>query len=109
MDKNEYDKLRTLEATPIAVIKGSDLSNQKNRVLLSGYTSERHDWKVILNNGCIYTYFTIPGDDSEELEITSNEDYVPRKRVYPHNSDYEFCRLLIERGVHITFGTFRGN
>lgn len=92
----------------------SDLLNNKNRTLLYGYTCSRETFHVYLKNNEIHTVmynndysgnYTKP-KDMRELAIKSNYDYVPDKRLYPETCDYEFCKLLKEKGINLPFTGF---
>ena len=41
-----------------------------------------------------------------QVEVKSNRDYVPDKRLYPEKCDYHFCKLLKEKGIDLPFTTF---
>lgn len=106
MTKEEYTKLTT-DYTNKNLITVADLANKNNRVLLYGYTIERHTFKVeLLDGDYICTSIEKYGEPEYEINVTKNEDYVPNKRVYPERSDYEFCKLLVERGVYIPWTVF---
>jgi hypothetical protein len=113
MTREQLEDVR--DTNPIEnLITANDLKNKEDRVLISGYTCDRTTFITELKQGKIVTYLA----DSlykkgkvykrnTYLEIEENSDYIPNKRVYPHKSDYEFCKLLEERGVGITFGTYQ--
>ncbi len=103
MTKQEYESLCDRK-TPL--ICGNDLKNQDNRTLLWGYTTSRASWHVYLAAGVIHTVIYDYGKEPEEQPVASNADYVPNKRVYPEASDFEFCKLLIDRGVCIPYTSF---
>ena len=67
------------------VITGSDLSNQEDRTLIWGYTTDRRSWHVYLKDGEIhsYVYGVHNGDSFTKLSVSSNEGYIPNKRLYP--------------------------
>lgn len=101
MTFDEYEKLMDINKYVITI---NDLNNKENRVLLYGYTSDRKTFEVSLeSDGISCCKYGIDGSDVEYMEIENNFDYVPNKRVYPYESDYEFCKLLMERGVEIPF------
>jgi hypothetical protein len=78
---------------------------------LYGYTCERKTFHVYVKNEQIYTvvYDTeysraVPKPvNMRQIEIKSNHDYVPDKRLYPERCDYNFCLLLKEKGVNLPF------
>lgn len=78
-----------------------ELKNKKDRVLIYGYTLERQTFIIRLQDG---KFIKTIGGDSKIIEHNSN--FIPDKRVYPAESDYEFCSLLLSRGVFIPFTTF---
>jgi hypothetical protein len=84
-----------------------DLNNKEDRILISGYTCARDTFITELEDGEIRSY-TIDFHSKQRIyrSIEYNSDYVPTKRVYPHKSDYEFCKLLRRQGVSISFTTF---
>ena len=41
-----------------------------------------------------------------QILVSSNYDFVPDKRLYPERCDYNFCRLLKEKGIHLPFTTW---
>lgn len=41
-----------------------------------------------------------------KLSVKTNYGYVPDKRLYPEACDFEFCRLLKERGISLPFTVF---
>ena len=39
----------------------------------------------------------------KQIEVKSNRDFVPDKRLYPERCDYHFCRALKEKGIDLPF------
>lgn len=103
MTKEEYELLSV--PTKSIPLTAKDLVNKTPRTLLFGYTGDRTTWHVYFDGRrivtVIYDYF-IP---LRELEIFKDEDYVPNKRLYVECCDYEFCKLLQDRNIHMTFTT----
>jgi hypothetical protein len=104
MNQAERDRLMDLQtANPFALITASDLSCQENRTLLDqgSLFVDRH---VYLLDGCIYVA-DIQHDAILRIIATTNSDYVYQRnsRVQFECSDYEFCKLLIERGCNLNF------
>ena len=110
MNRKEYNDINKIDN----LISVEDLSNVKDRTLLYGYTFTRDIFHVYLKNGNIHAviYDTIYGYlmshpiNMLELDIKSNYDYVPDKRLYPEACDYEFCKLLKERNIDLPFVHF---
>lgn len=106
MTKEQYDDLQFTEQAP-PFIKGSSLKNQENRTLLYGYTTSRDTWHVYLYQGEIFVVVYSYGEHPLVQErVMSNVDYVPDKRLYPGSCDYEFCKLLKEADVYLSFTSF---
>lgn len=91
----EHEKLITVK----------DLENKNDRLLLKGYTSFRDGWEVWLIDEEIKIYM-FEKDSIRIMEANNNKDYCPDKRVYPQESDYEFCKLLLQKGINIPFTKF---
>jgi hypothetical protein len=103
MTLEEFQKIRGKNQT---LITAKDLVNKENRTLLHGYTLERDTFDVELVNGEIVVEVNEFEKGLRIITPSCNSDYVPSKRVYPAQSDFEFCRLLLERGVYIPFTFF---
>ena len=114
MTKEDYEKLKDVDELQ-DVIRGCDLKNQKDRTLLYGYTCEREDFHVYIQDGIIYR--RIEGKDIYDYERISEEYitnsyygnnnwYIPDKRLYPECCDMEFCTKLKEDGMLLPFTTF---
>lgn len=101
MNKEQYKKLTTIDSNKI--IDAYDLTNMEDRTLLYGYTCERNTWHVYLQKNRIYTVIYKWNEEPEEWEITHNCQYIPDKRLYPECCDYEFCKLLKEKGFSLPF------
>ena len=99
MNNEEYNLLTGL----FKLITVGDLVNKEDRVLLYGYTVERNTWVVELIDGEIQVTEKLDNYKSRRVEIRTNHDYIPSKRVYPLESDYEFCKLLLLAGIEIPF------
>lgn len=111
MTLEEFEYLKNIDE----LINVKDLaSNTKDRTLLCGCTCAGKTFHVYLKNNEIHAVVynnDYIGDctkprDMKELVIKSNYDYVPDKRLYPEACDYEFCRLLKERGISLPFTFF---
>ncbi|PTH78213.1 hypothetical protein [Aeromonas veronii] len=103
----QYEKIREFEQRSSAnAIVGSDLSNQEDRTLLYGYTVERETVHVYLYGGEIFCVTYFYKEEPKLKQITTNRDYLPNKRAYPEQCDYEFCHLLLKHDQQISFTTF---
>ena len=106
MTKTEYEILQYIDED-VNLITLFDLQNKEDRILISGYTADRSTFITELINGEIETYIlSYISEKREYVDVEDNRDYVPTKRVYPAQSDYEFCKLLQERGATISFTYF---
>ena len=117
MDKELFDELVLTEEVRELVIQAENIRGSKvNRTLLYGYTCERRTFHVYLKDLKIYVVvydkdFTANKQtpkNMRQINVTSNRDFVPDKRVYPERSDFFFCKLLRERGIEIPFTTWVG-
>ena len=124
-----------VKATEIAQILGTTLKHDTHWqrygicTLIDGYTSDRETFHLTLEHkqkigGEMYYQFglyigfnppTYSFEDntficSDDTDVKCYEEIeaswcVPQKRVYSHSSNFEFCKLLKERDVDITFTT----
>ena len=115
MEKEWFDKLNQYGFEKANIIYAHDLRPYVyNKTLLYGYTCERDTFHVYIKNEQIYTvvyqneYYrgVIKPINMRQVKINSNRDYIPDKRLYPERCDYNFCKLLKERGVHLPFTTW---
>lgn len=112
MRKEWFEKLSEIDKANEVVIGIQELRPYiYNRTLLYGYTCERETFHVYLKDQKIYTvvYKTeysrgapMP-KNMRQIEVNSNRDFVPDKRLYPERCDYHFCRALKERGIDLPF------
>lgn len=105
MNKEQYNDLRDISEIH-KVITISDLKNTTDRTLIYGYTCERDTWHVYIHKNHIYTVIYKYKESPEQIEIKDNYYYVPDKRLYPECCDYEFCKLLKEKGIDLPFTTW---
>jgi hypothetical protein len=107
MYKEEYEMLEKIDET-CTLVTSKDLINTLDRTLLYGYTCDRDTWHVYLQDNKIHTIVYNNREDEEprELSVVDNEQYVPNKRLYPECCDYEFCRILKDKGVFLPFTTW---
>lgn len=112
MNKQEIEFLKKFAFRP-TVLSVDDLEDKSDRTLLYGYICTRHTWHVYLKDGVITTlmYFGVSSiaDDINVVEIRSNSEFIPDKRLYPTKCDFEFCKLLIANGGHLPFTTYDDN
>ena len=115
MTKEWFDKLNTLFEEEAKIIYAHELyPYDLNRTLLYGYTCERETFHVYLKDKQIYTViYNVEYSNGKptpksmrQINVKSNRDYVPDKRLYPERCDYHFCKLLKEKGVDLPFTTF---
>lgn len=115
MRKEWFDRLNQFDYEQANIIYAHDLRPYLyNKTLLYGYTCERKTFHVYIKNEQIYVvvYDTeysrgIPTPKNmRQISVTSNHDYVPDKRLYPERCDYNFCKLLKEKGVQLPFTTW---
>ena len=118
MNRMEYEMLEDIETEKERVICAEDLgSNMRDRTLMYGYTCARDTFHVYLKNGEIH--IVIYDDDysnrvkkpknMREVKAESNYDFIPDKRLYPECCDYDFCRLLKLKGIHLPFTCWSEN
>jgi hypothetical protein len=105
MYKEEYEILTEKVSERTIII--SDLVNDLDRTLLYGYTCDRDTWHVYIKQNCIYTVIYEYEKEPVQVEVNKDEDYIPNKRLYPECCDYEFCKLLKEKGVYLPFTTWQ--
>lgn len=123
MKKEWFAQLSEIDKAAEAVIGIQELEPYTyNRTLLYGYTCERETFHVYLKGRKIYTVvynteyainynkelgsFTRgepKPNGMRQIEVKSNKDFVPNKRLYPERCDYHFCRALKERGIDLPF------
>lgn len=106
MNKEEF-KILTTSIDSKNLITVDRMVNKEDRTLIHGYTCERHTFDVELIDGVIEVWVTPFGEKPKRVEVKSNHDFVPDKRVYPDQSDFEFCMLLQQSGIDIPFTTFQ--
>jgi hypothetical protein len=123
MKKEWFDKLSEIDKANEAIIGIQELEPYTyNRTLLYGYTCERETFHVYVKGRKIYTVvynteyainynkelgsFT-RGEPKlngmRQIEVKSNRDFIPNKRLYPERCDYHFCRALKEKGIDLPF------
>lgn len=86
------------------------LDDKTPRTLVYGVTANRDSFHLYLDelgqlNRVLYDHsgFLIEMETALELEPAT---CLPSKLVYPHGSDFEFCKLLQTMGEEVAFGQF---
>lgn len=77
-----------------------------DRTLIYGYTCERLTFHAYVKYAELHVVIFGPDEyvqSGVELEAAR---MVPDKRVYPQWCDYDFCKLLISKGVSVPFTNF---
>lgn len=99
------EELNSLEYINDELICAKDLDDKSDRTLMYGYTYERETFHVYVCNNQIFTIIYRTGgiQDARIVDVKSNEQYIPSKRAYPECCDYDFCRMLKERGCRVPF------
>lgn len=115
MTKEWFDKLNMLFNEEVNILYAHDLyPYDLDRTLLYGYTCERETFHVYLKDKQIfvviynteYSRGKPTPKNMRRIEVKSNRDYVPDKRLYPERCDYHFCKLLKENSVDLPFTFF---
>lgn len=105
MNAQEYELLQSIKPVH-KVLTVDDLENKSPRTLLYGYTIERMTWHVYLNEqGEIVVMEYDRHTKPVQKPVQENQDFVPSKRLYPERCDFEFCKLLTERNIYLSFTT----
>lgn len=106
MKENEYVDLLNMGENIEELITAKHLKNKKNRTLIYGYDCDRRTFHVYLKDEQIYIVRYNYMEGITKLEAFSNHDYIPNKRVYAQYSDFEFCKLLKNKYIHIPFSSY---
>jgi len=120
MNKEQYEQFQNEDAD-LHVVSLDDLADKNPRTLLYGYDVDRSTFHVYIDpvDGDIHVlkYVTTGPIAAEQVlvlkhtngisgGVSSNDDFVPSKRLYPESCDMEFCQLLRRQGVSLPFTTF---
>lgn len=110
MTEEEFDRVTEIENISqyitIEDLKASDIPTGR---ILYGFTFDRHGFAVYFDGYEIRVIIEYSDGEVEEVvcgERVQCNDCVPKKRVYPQHTNFEFCKLLIERGQYIPFTTY---
>lgn len=88
------------------VIRYEGLTDKTERTLLYGYTCDRSTFHVYIKDKKIRIAVYGYNEEPWEITPTTNFSYVPDKRVYPEDADFEFCSLLKQDDVRILFTSY---
>jgi hypothetical protein len=102
----EYNILSNMAGVADVPVSAGDLLNKADRTLLYGFTCDRSTWHVYLKDGEIHTVMYMDKKDIQEIPVTSNNGYLPDKRLYPERCDFEFCSFLKNLGCILPFTTW---
>lgn len=105
MNQDQLTILNSLKEKP-RTISVAEISNLEDRTLLYGYTCARDTFHVYLKNNELHKVIY-----SHQKEILLHhqgttldlDGIVPDKRLYPEACDFEFCSLLVVKGVNLPF------
>ena len=113
MTKDQYKELQYFKIWVKEPVLGVEALSPylQDRTLLYGYTYAGDCFHVYLKDRKIHAvvYWTDCPDqkicpaDMREIEITRNQEYIPNRCLYPEYCDYEFCKLLVARGIKLPF------
>lgn len=110
MTKQEFGQIGSIEYPKNCLIQSSDLINNTPRTLVYGYDKDRNTYHLYLKHDLFYSLWY----DSALIEIRCEIGVTeidarhcsPNKRVYPEACDFEFAKLLIQKGVYLTYTFF---
>jgi len=108
----EFEELRYKGSSIENIISVDELVNQEDRTLLWGYTCSRDSWHVyLLDREINLFHFVYP---KEKIKYLCQESFdlekqslVPDKRLFPEACDFEFCKLLKEKGLNLPFTVYQ--
>jgi len=102
MNAEQYHDLKDVSEIR-KIITANDLNDTSDRTLLYGYDCDRITWHTYLKDNQIFSVFYRYKEEPQTAYIFSNNGFVPDKRLYPECCDYEFCKLLKEKGIDLPF------
>ena len=126
VDLDEYNSLCT-EQFGLDTVKALELKNQAPRTLLRGISISSLEWHVYLDENFRFWCIVYPSNCSnmrcakytrmlganprisDLLNIVNSPTLPPKEALdllYPDCCDYEFCRLLILKGVSLSFDLY---
>ncbi|WP_087865313.1 hypothetical protein [Comamonas thiooxydans] len=108
MKKSELTKLEK-RAVSGGIVDASMLKNKSPRTLIYGFETNRETRHIYLSEAGELVDVTYNHNKVLLREVRGSLDLhecVPSKRAYPSACDYEFCALMLKRGVKVVFTTF---
>lgn len=108
MKKSEFTKLEK-RAVSGGIVDASVLKNKYPRTLIYGFEINRETRHIYLSEAGELVDVTYNHNKVLLREVRGSLDLhecVPSKRAYPSACDYEFCALMLKRGVKVVFTTF---
>ena len=111
MTKHEYNLFQNMQPAEKTISVG-ELRNKSDRTLLYGYDTDRNTYHTYLKHGRLNHVVKTGNKTISSVHDESSlplEGLVPNKRLYPERCDLEFCSLLKEKDVAMTFTTFSEN
>lgn len=108
MKKSELTKLEK-RAVSGGIVDASVLKNKSPRTLIYGFETNRETRHIYLSEAGELVDVTYNHNKVLLREVRGSLDLhecVPSKRAYPSACDYEFCALMLKRGVKVVFTTF---
>jgi hypothetical protein len=111
MTRKEFEEIEGIHAKNDMISENDLAPFLDDRTLLYGYKDMGETYHVYLKNQKIhavvykntYCIDRIFPENMIEVPITSNQDYVTCKRLYPECCDVNFCTLLKSRGERLPF------
>lgn len=115
MKESDFQSLKDIDSNK-NIIKIIDLNDLTPRTLIYGFTSERDTFHLYLDdqngsvtfNRVVYDSYNVIKKNISMFEMNEigTVECLPDKRVYPAASDFEFCKILANKGRNIPFTTF---
>lgn len=114
MTKEQLEIIQAEVVESAPTVSAKEIFNHQPRTLLWGYTCDRDSFHVYLDGmGFIHrvTYMKTSGEDVLLSHVKGTELeaklLVPNKRVYPEATDFEFAKLLKEKGIEVTYTNYQ--
>lgn len=105
---NPGDYRELVERAKVQLLRVNDFEDRSDRTLMYGYDVDRRTVHVFMLGGVIYksVYSYDEGPVPEGKVSWNPAELVPDKRAYPESTDYEFARMMIDRGHALPFTTY---
>ncbi|MGD1524229.1 hypothetical protein [Vibrio owensii] len=111
------EQLKEIEAEvteSAPTVSAHEIFNHQPRTLLWGYTADRDSFHVYLDGtGIIHrVIYTRAGGEHvilshmKGIELKA-ELLVPNKRTYPEATDFEFAKLLKDKGIRVSYTSYK--